>query len=109
MADRPALRLLASTALAVALFAGVIARLRRTERPSFEPVSRAPNGVVLGRVRLARRGESGRIVGWSVHCDGREVWSRLGVQPALRLVDDGSAPHLQTATDGREIALPSCH
>ncbi|MEI8254341.1 MAG: hypothetical protein WCJ30_01575 [Deltaproteobacteria bacterium] len=72
--------------LAFALLAGGIARMRRVERPVFDLVASSHDGVAqLGRVRLARRGEAGRVLGWTLRCAGREVWSRLGARPEVLL------------------------
>jgi hypothetical protein len=107
--DRPVARLLASALLAMAVLAGSIMRLRRIERPVFDPITVAADGQVqLGRVRLARRGERGREIGWSVRCQGREVWSRLGADVSVRLVSDAGPVHLQDLRDGRAIPLPAC-
>ncbi len=84
-------RALGGVLLALALLAGGIARMRRVERPVFELVASSRDGVAqLGRVRLARRGATGRVLGWTLRCAGREVWSRFGERPAMLLrVDRG--------------------
>lgn len=109
VADRPVARLFASAVLALVVLAGGIARLRRIERPLFDPVTVTADGFAqLGRVRLARGGEFGRVIGWSVRCGGREVWSRLGAAASVRLVTDAGPVHLHDLRDGRDIPLPAC-
>jgi hypothetical protein len=77
------LRLLGGVVV-LAAFALALARLRRVPRPRFEPVAQRAGGrVAVGRVWLARRGEPGRLLGWSVVCNGREVIGRPGAQPIV--------------------------
>lgn len=102
-------RSFASALLAVGLLAGGIARLRRIERPVFDRVAVSPDGrVELGRVRVARRGENGRWIGWSVRCDRREVWSRLGAHESITLVSQPLPLHLHDVRFDRDIPLPPC-
>lgn len=86
-----------------AAFAFALARLRRVPRPRFEPVTQYASGrVVLGRVWLSRRGETGSLLGWSVLCDGREVLARPGAHPMelTPLEGDRFAVRVR-ASDGR--------
>lgn len=111
MQPRPALRPLAATLLVLALFALAIARLRRVPRPRFEPVVRYAGGrVAVGRVVLARRGEPGRPLGWSVVCGGREVYARAGDAPlAVALVREDRVEVRDGARDTTVVvAVGSC-
>jgi hypothetical protein len=103
-------RALGSALLALALIAGVIARLRRVERPVFERVSSDVSGrVQLGPVRLARHGEQGRVIGWAVRCDGREVWSRLGDAQQFRLETRDGVVHVRDVAGAEpDVVMRGC-
>jgi hypothetical protein len=93
-----ALAPLGGVVLAFVIIGALIARLRRIERPVTDVVATSADGrVSLLRVRLARRGETGHTIGFTLRCDGRVVWNRLGADRVLtidahdglwRLLDD---------------------
>jgi hypothetical protein len=92
------------TALALALFAFALARLRQVARPRFEPDARYARGrVVAGRVVLARGGRTVRLIGYSVTCGGHEVLANLGPLPPTLVGDDGERVVFRTA-DGSRVA-----
>lgn len=93
--------------LVLGLFAMGIARLRRVPRPRFEPVARYANGgIVLGRVVLARPGERGMFLGWSVVCGGREVIARTGSRAPVVLRATPEELWLQLEGDkGRAVSV----
>ncbi len=97
-------------ALLALLFVGAfIARLRRIERPYFDPVQTFDGGRVrLGRVRIARRGETGRNIGWLVRCDRREVWHTLGNRSDITLTRDPNGWQVHVGSDATTIASTDC-
>lgn len=103
-------RAVGSVLIAVALLAAGLARMRRVERPVFALAATSPDGSMqLGRVRLARRGETGRVLGWTARCAGREVWSRLGERPEVILrVDHGSVSVAEAGASGRSLRRVVC-
>jgi hypothetical protein len=96
------LRTLGAVLASVALTAFGVARLKRVERPRFVPVeSRLGGVIVLGRVAL-----SGRTLGWSALCRGREVFSAVGTVGFLAVVEEPSGGSLTlTSRDGRRVVI----
>lgn len=96
-----ALRALASVAAVAALTGVGILRLARVPRPRAVVVARYADGVVSHeRVTLGAQ-----VIGYSLRCDGREVFARAGTHPLTvfeaRLGDRG----LVVAGDGERAML----
>jgi hypothetical protein len=105
-----ALRPLAGIVLAFVIVGALIARLRRIERPVTDLVARsADDRVHLLRVRLARRGEPGHTIGYSVRCRDRVVWNLLARERRIAL-DPERRPNEWRVLDerGRELAHGPC-
>lgn len=103
-----ALALLGGVVLAFVIVGAFIARLRRIERPVADVVATSADGRVrLLRVRLARRGDAGHTIGFTLRCDDRVVWNRLGGERLVTLdAHDGAWRLLDD--QHREFARGTC-
>jgi len=96
-----ALQLLA----AFALLAALLLRLRRIARPVFAPSLTPAPGVVLGPVTLR-----GQTLGYSLRCQGREVFASPGPRPFARVLlhPDGRTLSVTAPPRQARINLADC-